>query len=190
MLGSKARSLNGRIVAHCAPTLVGVKPASLISYVYDGAEAMQRQLDEVTSALAPQGIELAVLRDDGKRLLLYVFRRALLKTALSKEGVASFLSRKQYPLNDVDALIKNLQTRILRQEGFPHEIGIFLGYPLEDVLGFIQNKGRHFKYSGTWKVYGDVEAAQRAFASYRACTKMLCEYYYLGKPLPQAAAVA
>lgn len=190
MLGSKPRSLNGRIVAHCAPTLVGVKPASLISHVYDRAETIQRQLDEVVSALALQGIELAVLRDDGKRLLLYVFRRALLKHALSQEGVASFLTRKQYPINDVDALLENLQTRLSRQEGFPHEIGIFLGYPLEDVLGFIQNQGRHFKYSGIWKVYGDVEAAQRAFASYRACTKMLCGHYDLGKPLPQAAAVA
>ena len=38
---------------------------------------------------------------------------------------------------------------------FPHEIGIFLGYPLADVAGFIRNKGRNCKCIGTWKVYGD-----------------------------------
>ena len=36
---------------------------------------------------------------------------------------------------------------------FPHEIGLFLGYPFEDVMGFIENKGENYLCSGCWKVY-------------------------------------
>ncbi|MCD8022800.1 MAG: DUF3793 family protein [Lachnospiraceae bacterium] len=49
---------------------------------------------------------------------------------------------------------------------FPHEMGIFLGYPLEDVRGFIENRGQNFKMSGYWKVYGDVAYASRVFQLY------------------------
>ena len=36
---------------------------------------------------------------------------------------------------------------------FPHEIGLLLGYPPEDVSGFIENGGKNFLCSGYWKVY-------------------------------------
>ena len=32
---------------------------------------------------------------------------------------------------------------------FPHEMGIFLGYPLGDVKGFIRHRGRIFCTAGT-----------------------------------------
>ena len=35
---------------------------------------------------------------------------------------------------------------------FPHELGLLLGYPVEDVLGFIRNEGRNYLYCGYWKV--------------------------------------
>ena len=51
--------------------------------------------------------------------------------------------------------------------GFPHEIGIFLGYPLADVTGFIRNKGRNYLLCGMWKVYQQEETAATAFQYYR-----------------------
>ena len=49
---------------------------------------------------------------------------------------------------------------------FPHELGLLLGYPVEDVLGFIRNEGRNYLYCGYWKVYGDVDAARITFDRY------------------------
>ena len=49
---------------------------------------------------------------------------------------------------------------------FPHEIGLLLGYPAEDVKGFIENQGRRSLYSGYWKVYSNLEECQRICASY------------------------
>lgn len=54
--------------------------------------------------------------------------------------------------------------------GFPDEIGLFLGYPPEDVRGFIENKAAGCKCVGCWKVYGDAEAARAVFAKYKKCT--------------------
>jgi hypothetical protein len=49
---------------------------------------------------------------------------------------------------------------------FPHELGLILGYPPEDVKGFIQNKGSAYLYSGYWKVYKDLERSLQTFARY------------------------
>ena len=60
-----------------------------------------------------------------------------------------------------------LQTRLREQGGFPHEIGLFLGYPLGDVAGFIRNRGKNCKCSGCWKVYCNELEAQKRFARYK-----------------------
>ena len=69
-----------------------------------------------------------------------------------------------YPVGQpLDVLLRNLKRRIAMSKDFPHEIGLFLGYPIEDVVGFIRYAGKGCKLSGLWKVYGDAEAASRLF---------------------------
>ena len=74
------------------------------------------------------------------------------------------LGRVSYPVGQPLAeQLKMLKRRIALSDGFPHEIGLFLGYPIEDVVGFIRNQGRGCKLSGYWKGDGDAEAASRLF---------------------------
>ena len=54
---------------------------------------------------------------------------------------------------------------------FPHEVGLFLGYPPEDVRGFMENRAAGFKLIGYWKVYGEVDAARKKFESFENCTR-------------------
>ena len=44
---------------------------------------------------------------------------------------------------------------------YPHEIGLILGYPLEDVKGFIS--GACETCRGPWRAYGNAAAAQKSF---------------------------
>lgn len=60
--------------------------------------------------------------------------------------------------------------RLRNNADFPHEVGLFLGYPPEDVRGFIENQASGFKLIGCWKVYGDVDAARKKFESFESCT--------------------
>jgi hypothetical protein len=64
---------------------------------------------------------------------------------------------------------------------FPHEIGVFLGYPLQDVKGFIENNGRNSKYTGLWKVYGDKAASIRMFEKYRKCFSVYSDLWRSGR---------
>lgn len=66
---------------------------------------------------------------------------------------------------------------------FPHEIGLFLGYPIEDVKGFIENKAECAKCVGCWKVYGDEEKAQKAFDKYKKCERVYRQQWSNGRPL-------
>ena len=52
---------------------------------------------------------------------------------------------------------------------FPHEVGIFLGYPLWDIRAFIENPRQKAKLTGYWKVYFDVEGALRRFQLFDEC---------------------
>ena len=68
-----------------------------------------------------------------------MYRVSQLQRDLQKPGVACFLESYGYRSLVVDEALNHLQQRILENDGFPHEIGIFLDYPLADVIGFIEN---------------------------------------------------
>ena len=73
--------------------------------------------------------------------------------------------------------------RLGESSEFPHEIGLFLGYPCEDVKGFIENKASSAKCVGCWKVYGDADKAQKQFELFKKCAKVYQQQFELGKPL-------
>ena len=74
-----------------------------------------------------------------------------------------------------------------QKDGFPHEIGLFLGYPPEDVQGFIDHRAMDFKCAGLWKVYGDQQRAQALFDRFRRCTQRYCALWQTGLRLEQLA---
>ena len=90
----------------------------------------------------------------------------------------------------LEECLDRLSVRIRESESFPHEIGIFLGYPVEDVVGFIENKGENFKLCGTWKVYGNVENAKRTFSNYVKCRAYLCNKLNEGADIYQALKIS
>ena len=82
---------------------------------------------------------------------------------------------------DVDAALAHLKERLAGQEGFPHEIGLFLDYPLGDVIGFIENAGHNFKCSGCWKVYCNECEAVKLFARYKKCRDVYLRLWHQGR---------
>ena len=101
----------------------------------------------------PKGVKLLALRSRGNRSLVYVYREKQLAQNLNRPGVARFLKQYGYENTEPEQCLALLKKRFEASEDFPHEIGIFLDYPLGDVIGFIQNGGQNYKCSGCWKVY-------------------------------------
>jgi hypothetical protein len=79
------------------------------------------------------------------------------------------LARRGYrePAN-LAATLAQLQGRV-RAASFPHEIGIFLGYPLKDVLAFMGEIDLPFACQGPWKIYGNPRQSLELAACYRQC---------------------
>jgi len=120
-----------------------------------------------------------------------VYREEWLRFILGKISVQNFLKKSGYQMKKtVDGFLRQLSNRLCLEHDFPHEIGIFLGYPLEDVVGFIENQGKNYTCSGYWKTYGDPQEAKRRFDSYRECTEVCREKYRQGTPIIQLVKAA
>jgi hypothetical protein len=158
---------------YCAPTLAGIKPASMISYKKAGYRNLSFFIDYYSDKMEYKGIFFEILQQYPDRTLLLVYRKDLLATVLSTPESQHFLA--QYGYNDCLSLpnaLKQLKIRIQESPQFPHEVGIFLGYPLEDIISFIKNKGQKYRLCGYWKVYTDTDKAKKIFFQYNRCRKL------------------
>ena len=97
------------------------------------------------------------------------------------------LRERGYDPEDSGRCVVQLMRRLRAGEEFPHEIGLFLGYPPEDVRGFIVHRAQDCKCVGCWKVYGDVEAARQQFSQFEKCTRIYCQQWRRGKDIRQLA---
>ena len=169
---------------HCAPSLTGIKPADLVAWSHPG-QGQSELLHSYGSMLARRGIHLRILGEYRGKTLLLVFRRERLWDWLCQPQVSAMLGQAGYPVGEgLSALLDHLGRRLAGAD-FPHEIGLFLGYPPVDVEGFLRDKGRNCKLCGPWKVYGDVEQARRRFSTFRRCRAALSRRLALGVPLSQ-----
>lgn len=159
------------IVDNCAPVLAGIKTANLFSASYEQYEDAKKDVRELNHQLGEKGIRVVPLSYRENRVLFYVYRPNYLHRDLQNRMAVNVLRKKGYRVDNADLAVAQLAVRLKNWAGtFPHEIGFFLGYPPEDVVGFIRHGARDAKVTGFWKVYGDVGKAEKLFASYRRCT--------------------
>lgn len=173
------------LIEHCSPTLASLKTANLFNYIYESEEQLHGYIAKLNESLEETGVSVAILRKCQRSALIYVYRQKKLEEDLRQEGVAGFLQRYGYEEFSAKAAIALLRTRFGREGEFPHEIGIFLGYPLGDVCGFIENAGRNSKCSGCWKVYCNECEAIRLFAKFDKCKEVYKRLFHQGKTVRQ-----
>lgn len=130
------------LIDHCAPTLASLKTGSLFNLPLSEADDLPEQTQRWNRELGEKGITLYILRFCNRGALVYVCRTSRLEKELTKPEVQRFLSGYGYRAFGTDYAVERLKQRLCTEDSFPHEIGIFLGYPLEDVKGFIENAGK------------------------------------------------
>ena len=169
---------------HCAPSLAGIKAADLV-FLMPQNEDWPKMLGHYVQVLGKRGIRLRVLGRYRQRLFLMISRPEQLDSWLAQPQVSKMLADLGYPVKQgTEAMLAHLRQRIQGEE-FPHEIGLFLGYPPEDVEGFLVNGGRNCKLVGPWKVYGNVEEAARRFDTFQRCRNSLSRRISQGQSLAQ-----
>lgn len=171
------------IIRNCAPTLAGIKTGNLFTCPYDSREALLNAVRRLNDRLGTKGLRVLPLRFSNRKALIYLYRPVKLTMDLADSAAAELLRRHGYCPDSCEKCVGILAKKLRAQEDFPHEIGLFLGYPAEDVQGFITQGPGCCKCTGCWKVYGDEEAARKKFAQYKKCTRVYCDQWAKGKDI-------
>lgn len=171
------------LIQHCSPTLAGLKTGSMFCCDFTDYEELKHSIRRLNRMLCKKGLRVLPLRCRNNRALIYVFRPMQLRRDLHHATASELLSTRGYLPHAPERCIVQLIQKLKESAEFPHEIGLFLGYPPEDVHGFIENKADCCKCVGCWKVYGDAEKAQKLFEKYRKCTTVYTKHWSQGKAL-------
>ena len=175
------------IINHCSPTLAGIKTGALFNCAYPSEREMRLAVRSWNKTLSPKGLRVLPLRYNGRTALIYIYRPAMLSIDLKNETARRLLAECGYVSETPEGCIVQLMRRFAECDKFPHEIGLFLGYPPEDVCGFIANKACGYKCAGSWKVYGDEETAKKTFAKIEKCTRCYCRQHAKGTGIERLA---
>ncbi len=163
-------TLTDLVVIHCAPTLADIKCSSLVCL------ASLSSFDEgELGGLGRKGLSFRFLTNRKGCPLLFLYRKKKLEAVISGEA-SPLLEKLGYDTSSVERSLDMLGRR-MAEDDFPHEVGIFLDYPLEDVRSFVENRGENFILSGVWKVYHNPEKAEMTFRRYSECTRCLLSQY-------------
>ena len=171
-----SKQLERVLAFHCAPALAGIKSANLVCLPKANYPALEEELALYNAAFLTQQVRFEILCQCRGRAMVLIYRPALLTAALSHPLATCLLSQAGYPIQaSLADLLAELSRRLQSRAGvFPHEIGLFLGYPPEDVRDFQRYHGKGCKLCGHWKVYHDPESARQRFQRYDQCRDALC----------------
>lgn len=148
-----------------APTLKGIKPSSLVSFSTRGRNLYQLWEKYKMKVSFELGLSYFELKKTKKQQLVLFYNSEILQEYIAHQKNRSFLSSMGYEA--AMTLEQSLELLKVRFECLcPHEIGVFLGIPVEDILGFIHHKGEKCLFCSYWKVYHEPERARKLFQHY------------------------
>lgn len=165
-------ALETSIIRNCSATLAGLKTASIFNVRGYKKDDLDRCITIVNSKLNSKGVFVTLVAERPAFFLVYVYRQSFLVKDLLRKGVMEILEPFGYKDNSLEMALEHLKVRLATSKCFPHEIGLFLGYPVADVAGFIENKGESCKCCGFWKVYDNREKAVETFCKYHICMRI------------------
>jgi hypothetical protein len=176
------KELEQIFITHCGPVLFGAKPSAL--FIVRTEKCYSCLLDFIIQI--DTRVSLIILKKNQKGFLVLLYKPDVLCGVIEEPDTQKLLGSFGYNIpgfNSLQSYLAILKSRFLECDDFPHEIGFFLGYPIDDVLGFIQQKGKNYKYCGLWKVYGDVRKAITLFQQYESCREKTKRYLCDNFPL-------
>ena len=182
--------LEAEIIEFCSPTLADLKTAGLFNYRFQEIDILKSEVFEENRKLNEKGVFIELLKIQDSRALVYVYRRERLKRDLMQKEAQRLLEQMGYSRREWRDCLEQLKERLGEYECFPHEIGLFLGYPFQDVIGFIEQKGQNYKCAGFWKVYGDETEMRKLFYRLKKCREIYGRLFSEGRSIFQLTVAA
>lgn len=151
----------------CSPIIAELKPAITLTLDKNNEKLFFSWHQFGSSFLNTVNLNYIILGTvEDSKLIIMIYDKKMLENELLKDPVREFLIGLGYP-NQVDVL-KYLTTLMIRYEKYhcPHELGIFLGIPIEDVKDFMNCTPKKCLLCGYWKVYNNLQQAKNTFKLY------------------------
>ena len=173
--------LEVKIAGQCAPVLAGVKPSNMLVLE-------NKHIRDVVRTLEGTGLSWRCLYAEEEKNIWLLYRKVALEEIVFRQEERSFLEENGYEEERLNQMLIRLGQRFreyrkTQDVPFPHEMGVFLGYPMADVKGFIKHEGKNYLYSGYWKVYENVEERKELFKSYEQIRNVFIQEAEKGKNL-------
>ncbi len=160
------------LLVKASPVILKVKPAVLVRITnccrlnqfrsYDMFCVHQEKILKVLNT------DYRVMRNTGKDIQVMFYDKEVMQGILDQPEVCRFMSKQGYTSGmTIEERLDVLAGRFSDSD-FPHEIGVFLGYPLHDVEGFIAKRTDSIPIiRGLWRVFDKPQEALRLMWSYR-----------------------
>ena len=180
-------SLEVQLLLQCAPMIAGLKASNLLIIASEN-EADARRILNGTK------ISCARLARMDKKTTMLIYHEQWVKEYLASREVSELLRVLGYEGKGFYEVLHSVRKKYrsyMKKEGeFPHELGLLLGYPAEDVKGYIDNKGGHYLCRGYWEVYGDPAAKLNLFQKFELARERLIRAIFDGKEIQELIQVA
>lgn len=146
-----------------APVIMGFKPSMTITLRKCNSRNMNQE--EIENIIKGLGLKVITLRENRDADILLIYRECLIEALLEDEQIRTFLEEVGYGMQSVEQVIEYL---VYRYEDChcPHELGVFLGFNLEDVRDYMNESSKECLLCGYWRVYNNVENAKQTFKNY------------------------
>lgn len=168
--GMDLENIETQLALQCAPLITGLKVSNLLIIPKGNEEVVKRILNRT-------GISFYRLIQTRTKTTFLLFRRNELEEFLSDENVRNVFMKAGYKSLQIGKILRTFSLRyeayMQGDKSFPHEMGLLLGYPVEDVVGFVENNGKNFLYSGYWKVYEHQKAKVKLFDKFKVAEETL-----------------
>ena len=180
-------SLEVQLLLQCAPMIAGLKASNLLIIASEN-EADARRILNGTK------ISCARLARMDKKTTMLIYHEQWVKEYLASREVSELLrvlGNEGKGFYEVLHSVRKKYRSYMKKEGeFPHELGLLLGYPAEDVKGYMDNKGRNYLCTGYWQVYADPAAKLNLFQKFELARERLIRAIFDGKEIQELIQVA
>lgn len=146
--------------------ITGVKPAATVNFKKNGENLYDKWVTYGRDFIREIDLDFIELRESNEAVIVMIFNEESLKENLFKESHMEFLTALGYSKNgDLWDYLTTLETRYDLYK-CPHELGLFLGIPIEDVKDFMECTSKKCLMCGYWKVFNNHKKAQIIFNHY------------------------
>jgi hypothetical protein len=169
------------LALHSSPAICGIKASNLISFDTNEISNIEEEIKELNSLYGPK-ICFRILQHRLNKVLVLVYKKSVMDKTLQIKRNKDFLLQLGYRCESVESMIGCLKERLNQNNDFPHEIGVFLGYDLSDIIEF-QNGNKNCLYVGYWKVYSNLDEKIKLFNRFNRCRDCVVSLLDRGYPL-------